>query len=259
MPRRAAPLALSLTLVLNLLLALTTLPAHAGPVTLYLKLTDIDGDVAARGFEKQIAIESYGFGVQSLTALASAGAASQTSLPTTTEFTLTKRLDKASVPLFKHCITNAIIDTAVLSLVKPTRDQMQVFFRITLKNVRIASIQQASGSDIPGERIVFTFSRMTLEDLLDPTANQTFTWDLTKTKMLESGIPAPSGVKPNPEVSPDPAAPGKQKKPRADAGAIDPGAAQKQAALAAQEDPSRAALEAVRARQQAETLKPQQR
>jgi hypothetical protein len=62
------------------------------------------------------------------------------------------------------------------------------------------------------EQLVLTFSRMTIEDLLDPTTNQVFTWDVSRSKMMEDGVSAPTETKPDANVNPD-EAPIKQKKP----------------------------------------------
>ena len=80
------------------LISFSTYNAYA---EVFAKIDSIDGDVTAAGFEKDIAIDSFQFGVKIPVPSPSGGGSGTSGHATFADLVITKSMDKSSAPLAK--------------------------------------------------------------------------------------------------------------------------------------------------------------
>lgn len=132
---------------------------------LYLKITgpDIRGDSTAKGFEGQIEVYNFSFGVQNHASFLSGGGAGA-GKATPSDLTILLRYSKASPELFKRLVQGDNITTAELTLVKSGSgpDSGKPFLVHTLSNVFVTDYETTgtSGADDVTDSISFAFGKI---------------------------------------------------------------------------------------------------
>jgi type VI secretion system secreted protein Hcp len=126
---------------------------HAA-VDYFLKLDGIDGESTSVGFEAQIQIASFSWGVSR-----PRGA----SAPSISEIVVTKSTDVTSPKLFLSCASGQHIKEAKLTCRKAGSDRG--FYIITLTDVLITSYQSAgsSGDVVPTDQFSLNYTKITFE------------------------------------------------------------------------------------------------
>lgn len=132
----------------------------------YLKIDTIEGESEAKGFEKQMQIESWSFGASN-----SGSSAQGTGLGvgkvSLQDFHFTVQNGKASPQLFLSCAKGNHIPQAELSLRKAGGDgNPYTYQKVTFGDIIISSFQTggSNGSGIlPIEQISFNFTKITFE------------------------------------------------------------------------------------------------
>lgn len=153
-------------LLLPVLLGCALLPAHRSlaAVDMFLKLADAQGNILIEGesldskHAKEIVITSFSQGVTVpiSTPVGGGGSAGKASF---SDFNFTKLLDKASPLLYSYAAQGRHIPTAVLTLRKSGPVPFE-FYRVTLTDVVISSVQTGGGGDVPVESFSLNFTRI---------------------------------------------------------------------------------------------------
>ena len=137
-----------------LALLVSAAAAQAAAVDYFLKLDGIDGEATAPGFEGQIQIESFSWGISR-----PQGA----STPSISEIVVTKVSDKSSPKLFLSCATGQHIKEAKLTCRKAGSDTG--YYIITLTDLLVTSYQTGGSSSdvVPTDQISLNFTKVTFE------------------------------------------------------------------------------------------------
>jgi type VI secretion system Hcp family effector len=124
-------------------------PAARASDEAVLKVDNIPGEVVERGFENQIAIKSFSFGVTP------GGGARQ--------FTITKGVDKSSPLLMQAAATSQPGRTIVMSLRKATAVGRVLYYKVTLERAVVSSVKTGGDGAQTTEEVAFTYARITVE------------------------------------------------------------------------------------------------
>jgi type VI secretion system secreted protein Hcp len=130
----------------------------------YLKIDGIEGECEAKGFEKQIQIMSWSFGVTN-SGSAGYGTGLGAGKAHLQDFHFTVVNGKASPQLFLACCKGNHIKEAVLTCRKTGGDgRPYTYYRVIFNDIVISSFQTGSGGDaLPIEQISFNFTKITHE------------------------------------------------------------------------------------------------
>lgn len=111
----------------------------------FLKLGDIKGESQVKGFEDQIQIESFHWGVANSGTIGSGGGGGA-GVPSRQDFLFTAGSSKASPELFSSCVTGENIKEGLLTL-RSAGQQPTTFSTIKLINVVVSGYDQAGSDD----------------------------------------------------------------------------------------------------------------
>ena len=133
-----------------------------------MKAAGIKGESKEQGFEDQIQLQSWSWGVHNPNATThGSGLGSGPGEPGTFNFTM--YMNTASPELLVHCSTGQHITSDVILTVCKTGDKntLQKFLKITYKNVMVASYSTGGqgANDLPLENISLAYESMKMEYL----------------------------------------------------------------------------------------------
>jgi len=126
----------------------------------FLKFSTIAGESIDAKHANWIDITKFSFGSGYSTPVTPGGS----TYPIATEFTITKKLDKSSPPLFLACAQGSVVPTVTLELV--TSNTTRVFYRITLTNATVKSIMTAGTAALdatPTESVAVTYQKIQID------------------------------------------------------------------------------------------------
>jgi type VI secretion system secreted protein Hcp len=135
--------------------------AQGAAVDYFLKIDGIEGESKHRGYEKQIEIQSYSFGLTQSGSFAAGGGAGAGKVQVS-EFIITKVTDKSSPLLMQACANGKHLKEATLFAVKSDESRTE-FLEIKFTDLLITSYQTSAGGDIPTESMSFNFAKMDIE------------------------------------------------------------------------------------------------
>jgi len=131
-------------------------------MSIYCEFEGIKGDVTAAGFEGQINLSSFNFGVRRQISMVPGNVANREfSLPTITEITLTKGLDGSSPLLFKASVSAASGKPVKLHFVRTAEQSIQEYLCFELSDCIVSSyrISAQGGEGIrPREELKLSYS-----------------------------------------------------------------------------------------------------
>jgi type VI secretion system secreted protein Hcp len=160
----------------------------SGSDPIFMKIPGIDGDVVAKGHEKEIQLTAFQFGVSNPVTSSSGGGAGSGKV-SISDIAVTKIMDKSSPLLFKNIVTGAHIPQVDIYFVKTGSSGLQTYAHYTLKNVILSSYSVSSGGDIPSESVSINFAQIQFE--FTPTNPDgslgtpiTAGWDLSLNKVI---------------------------------------------------------------------------
>lgn len=110
----------------------------------HIKFDGVEGEATHVDHKKEIEILSWSWGVSNASALSGGGSGKGKAMPGDLHFT--KTYDKASPVLAKKCAQGVHFPTVVLTARKSGEGQKD-FFKISMKEVFITSVQNAAGGD----------------------------------------------------------------------------------------------------------------
>jgi type VI secretion system secreted protein Hcp len=157
---------------------------NRGPL-MFAKVDGIDGDSTVKGHEKEIEIFNFSETFRQTVATGGSGGGSGKFTPGPIVFT--KVQDKASIGLLRACAKGQHIPQVVITAARVTKDKVQDYYKITLKDVFVTAInEKASGENLVDEiQLVYDSARWEVLDPPDATE-----WD-GKTGKVSSTAPAP--------------------------------------------------------------------
>lgn len=127
----------------------------------FLKVTGVDGESKAKGHEKWIQLQSYSFGGSNIGS-AALGGGMGTGKADLQDFHFTTSMDKSVPDLMAKCLTGEHIPKAELHQVKSGGTNL-TFFKVTMEEVLISSVQFAGSGDIPNCSVSFNFTKIKTE------------------------------------------------------------------------------------------------
>lgn len=135
---------------------------------MFLKVEDVDGDSTDANHDKWIEVVSLSHGISQQARLAPMDGDMRDhravgSRVDFRDFSVTKRVDKASIPLVSKLLNRAVIPEVTLEVCRATGDKT-TFMKVILKDAFVASIDctgAASADDpLPIEQVTFRFGRI---------------------------------------------------------------------------------------------------
>jgi len=132
-------------------------------VNIHVKIDDLKGESKDKGFEEQIDVLSWAWGMTQ-TGTRQYGGGGGTGKVSVQDLTITKRLDKATPELVLKCCNGKHYDKLELVVAKAGEDPLK-YLTLTLENVLISSFQTggAPGDEVIHENISFNFEKFKLE------------------------------------------------------------------------------------------------
>ena len=123
----------------------------------YLKVDGVDGEATAKGFENQIVLDSFSLGANNPTSIG-AGTGAGAGKVNLSNFTVTKRTDASSVPLFLACCKGNHFAGAEVTVRKAGGAQTE-FIKYKFDTIFVEDISWAGGmgDDVPIESLSLAF------------------------------------------------------------------------------------------------------
>ncbi len=116
----------------------------------------VKGEATAVGFEDQIVLDSFQLGANNPTSIGTGGGAGSGKV-TLSNFTVSKRTDTSSVPLFLACCKGTHFENAVVTVRRAGGDQIK-FLTYTFNVLFVEDINWSGGAgDEPVETLSFAY------------------------------------------------------------------------------------------------------
>ena len=132
-------------------------------MSIYMQLTDVEGEVTTKGFEKQIEIMSASFGTsRNIASPARKANGRESSEPMLSEVNLTKEWDStSSVKIFEQSIAGKLNLKALLTFTTTSEGSVEKYMEIELTDVGISNFQiNGSGDGKPSESLALNFAKI---------------------------------------------------------------------------------------------------
>lgn len=131
-------------------------------VNCYLKVDTVPGESQAENHPGEIEISSYSW-AGSAPGVPEAGGGLAAGKVTMADLAMTKRVDKATPLLFKHCCKGNPIPNVVLSVDRAGENPTS-YMKITLNDAVVTSYQLGgSGGDLPMESFSLNYTKVNIE------------------------------------------------------------------------------------------------
>ncbi len=156
---------MKLRLVFIAVLALLTAPTQAA-VDMFLKMDPIKGESRAEGFEKQIDVVAWSFGMSNPVTIGGGGGGPIVGIASFQDISITKYLDSSSPLLMLGNAMGTPHAEWILTFRRSNGSpQGFVFYKVTLNDVIVSSysISASTGEDIPMEQVSFAYTKITIE------------------------------------------------------------------------------------------------
>lgn len=158
---------------------------NAGPTApMFLQIDGIQGDSTALHYENQSDVLAYSFGVSNSGTVAPGGG-SGAGKAAFQDLSVSKRLDRASLPAIQRVAEGTHIPFVVLTLCSDAACTAESTVQYRLEDVLITSAQQSSSAGLPGatENLSFAYGRITVTGPARGTASRpAVSWDLTRNR-----------------------------------------------------------------------------
>lgn len=129
----------------------------------YLKIPDIEGESKRAGYENEIVISSFSWGV-ARSAFRNSGGQRESGLPEVQSISISKDFDASSPYLALACIKAKNLGELVLTLSKDAGDESVAYLTITLTNTIVESYQTGGGGGgNPVDSLSFSFDSIKMK------------------------------------------------------------------------------------------------
>ena len=134
-------------------------------MAIYLEHETIDGNVTAVGFEKQIKIESFQFGVgRGITMEPGNLSNREATRPSLSEVTVGHKTDTSAVALFKEAVTGAAGKKVTIRFVQTGATSLEPYMTYTLYDTLVSGYSiSAEGDSDPYETISLSYAKIEVE------------------------------------------------------------------------------------------------
>jgi len=160
---------------------LGVMPGTAGADSTFLRLDGIKGESTSQGFEDQIDVSAFSWGMTNPAAPDGGGGGGGAGRASFQDLTVTKVVDAASPPLFAAAASGQHVPDAVLTVVT-SGAQPDAYLRYCLRDVTVASLKQEGSGEQPKETVTFRYARFAIAyGRQAPDGSRTFVtqgWDL---------------------------------------------------------------------------------
>jgi type VI secretion system secreted protein Hcp len=132
-------------------------------VDMFLKLSGIDGESRDDKHKNEIEILSYSWGATNSGTMQQGGGGGRGKV-SVHDFSITKKVDKATPKLFLACATGEHIPEAKLTVRKAGGEQ-QEFLTVKMSDLLVSSYQTggASSDPVPTDQVSFNFAKIEIE------------------------------------------------------------------------------------------------
>lgn len=144
------------------ILAIGSSNSFAASDPIYLNFPGIQGDTMSKGFENQIQLDSFQWGVDRAISSPSGGTR-ESGAPHVGEITVTKLMDRASPLLLQNSLVGQAVGPVTITFVKDAGTGPIRYAEYTLENVLISGYSVSSGGDTPSESISLSFTKITFK------------------------------------------------------------------------------------------------
>ena len=147
-------------------------PPHGGrmerdhDMPIFMKYDGIDGEATTTGFEKQIEVNSFQFGIGRGIASAYGQSTRESSIASVSEIVVTKPSDGASPKLFTASLTGTLDKKVTISMVRTASGSVQPYMVYELEGTGISGYSVSSGGDRPSESVSLNFDKISFKYLL---------------------------------------------------------------------------------------------
>jgi type VI secretion system secreted protein Hcp len=157
---------------------LGVVPGTAAADSAFLKLDGIPGESTAKGFENQIDVNAFTWGITTPNAPAGGG----TGRATFQDLAVIKAVDAASPPLFAAAAAGRHVSNATLTVVTSGANPAE-YLRYCLRDLTVASVKQDEArAERPAETVTFRYGQFAMAyGRQAPDGTRTFVtqgWDL---------------------------------------------------------------------------------
>ena len=128
-------------------------------VNAYLVIDGLPGPSTSK--QNAIDILSFSFGASQTTS-AGSGSELRAGKADVSNLTVMKVLDKTSPELFQHCVTGDFLKKVDLIYDKATGEGQEDYFKLSLEQALITSIQFSGSNENPTESLSFAFKKITV-------------------------------------------------------------------------------------------------
>ncbi|NLI32388.1 MAG: type VI secretion system tube protein Hcp [Deltaproteobacteria bacterium] len=132
-------------------------------VAFYLELTDVTGECKVSGYEEQIDVMAWSWGMSQPVSAHAAGGAGGPGKVSVQSLNISKYVDKASPTLMQFCANGKHIEKGVLTACKMGgEDDAVVFYTITMDEVFVSNVSAggSEGSDGLTEQVALDFAKV---------------------------------------------------------------------------------------------------
>ncbi|UFN47577.1 type VI secretion system tube protein Hcp [Roseomonas sp. OT10] len=129
-----------------------------------MKYPDVDGESTTAGFEKQIELQSFQFGIGRGIASARGTSTRESSEASVSEITVTKLSDGASLKLMEESLYGELDNEVEITFTRTqTGGGVQAYLKYTLTGCGISGYSLSSGGDRPSESLSLNFDKFQME------------------------------------------------------------------------------------------------
>lgn len=135
-------------------------------VDAYIKLDGIKGESTAKGYEGEIQIETFSWGVNNAGTFSSQSGGGGSGKADLSSFNFMHKSDKSSCELFSHCCQGKHVKEATVTLLKSADGGQKPFLKYKFTDLLIDSVQWSGGTEaLPVEAVSLNFAKVEMEYL----------------------------------------------------------------------------------------------
>lgn len=129
-------------------------------MSMFLKISDVEGDSTVKGFENQIEVNSFSFSSSQSTSPIRSNTSHTDGRPSLSLFNFTKSCDKASPIICKKLWSGATLASAEFTACRDEGGSLIAFLTIKLENIVIANYSVSGGGGVPYENVALNYAKI---------------------------------------------------------------------------------------------------
>lgn len=133
---------------------------------IFVKYDGIEGEATTTGFEKQIEVTSFQFGIGRGISSAYGQSTRESGIASVSEIVVTKPSDGSSPKLFVAALTGTLDKKVTVSMVRTASGSVQPYMVYELEGCGISGYSLSSGGDRPSESVSLNFDKISFKYLL---------------------------------------------------------------------------------------------